>query len=73
MRKNITLTAEDLAIHRQAVKLRKLTDKQLIEAFETANKKLEAFLTALENDDCNTLDPTVVKYIREYAVKNNLL
>lgn len=73
MHKNVNLTPEELVVHKKAVKLRKLTDKQLMDAFEKANKKLEVLLTALENDDCDTLDPTVIRYIREYASKNNLL
>lgn len=72
------LTAEELAIHDEAVRLRKMTDKQLVDAFHgvmpegmrkrgngTAN--IEKLLVALENGECKGIKSALAQRIRKYA------
>lgn len=46
-------TAEELDIHDQAVKLRKMTDKQLVEAFNTAQNASDTSECRLQDDRTN--------------------
>ncbi len=59
-------TAEELDIHKQAVKLRKMTDKQLVEAFVSAGATTAAQKSAL-NEEAGNYSVGVERLLKELA------
>ncbi len=80
MGKNSTLTPEEMEIHKRAVKLRKMTDAQLVEAFEEASAASEpshdsinTLLVGLENGECKGIKGGLAHRIREYATEKGFI
>ena len=80
MGKNSTLTPEEIEIHKRAVKLRKMTDAKLVEAFdeakaaETPSKgSINELLIGLENGECKGVKGGIAYRIRNYAVEKGLV
>lgn len=59
-------TAEELEIHKQAVKLRKMTDKQLVEAFSTTGATTVAQKSAL-NEEASNYSVGVERLLKELS------
>ncbi len=81
-------TPEELEIHNEAVKLRKMTDAQLVEAFKSANSpqkavldaepnkdagKVEKLLKGLFRGDCKGVKSATAYKVQQYAVEIGVL
>lgn len=81
-------TPEELAIHEQAVKLRKMTDEQLVTAFRAASAPscsvsdetprnntdgVKTLLEGLSRGDCKGVKGATVYKITEYASEMGLI
>lgn len=81
-------TEEELAIHDEAVRLRKMTDRQLVEAFQNASlalscvetqepkndtSNLEKLLEGLANGECKGIKGGLAYRIGEYAREKGLI
>ena len=82
------LTPEELAIHDEAVRLRKMTDEQLVTAFrraqmpsiavsvppvEESTNKVKELIDGLSRGDCKGVKGATVYKIAEYAVEKGLV
>ena len=87
-KRNCRRTPEEIAIHDRAVKLRKLTDKQLVdtvdcaqarasEAFEDKTDKdkgaIKKLLDGLSRGECKGVKSATVYKITEYATEAGLI
>lgn len=81
-------TAEELAIHEEAVRLRKMTDKQLVEVFQNASRTIscaetetakndtsnvEKLLEGLADGECKGIKGGIAYKISEYARAKGLI
>lgn len=81
-------TAEEAEIHAEAVRLRKMTDEQLVTAFRAATKAAEASSSAdptnstngvktliegLANGECKGIKGATAYKIAEYAAEKGLI
>jgi len=80
MGKNSSLTPEELEIHKRAVKLRKMTDSQLVKAFEenkdrsTPNTDIvENILKGLESGECKGIKGYLAQRIRDYVSERGFI
>ncbi len=80
MSKNTTGTAEEKAIHKEATRLRKMTDSQLIAAFREAKESsgpeknpIQELFDGLEAGKCSGIGSATIGKLHQYAVKNGLL
>ena len=77
--KNWKRTEEERAIHKEAVRLRKMTDTQLVEAFQTAtaptvtDRRLETLIEELEAGAVKRIASGTVFKIAAYAKERGLL
>lgn len=82
------LTEDEVAIHDMAVRLRKMTDRQLVEAFQNASQErtedeptnyttdttdLEKLLRGLARGECKGVKSGTVYKISEYARQKGLI
>ena len=70
------LTENELAIHNKAVKLRKMTDAQLVSAFENAggrNNGVMTLINGLEASKCKGIGGGTIYKIKEFAKELNLI
>lgn len=82
------LTPEELAIHDEAVKLRKMTDEQLVKAFRNAQmpstdssskpaeehtNNIKVLIEGLSRGDCKGVKGATVYKITEYAAEKGLI
>ena len=80
-KKNFKMTDEERDIHNQAVKLRKMTDVQLIAAFRAAANEARAssgdsvrkLIEGLERGDCKGVKGATAYKISEYAAEIGLI
>ena len=80
MGKNSSLTPEELEIHKRAVKLRKMTDSQLVKAFEENNEHspsnidiVETILKGLESGECKGIKGCLAQRIRDYVSEKGFI
>lgn len=81
-------TSEELEIHEQAVRLRKMTDAQLVAAYQDASlgagtaepekpteytNPVEKLLTGLESGEIKGIKGATTYKVREYAVEKGLV
>lgn len=75
-KRSCRMTNEEKAIHEFAVKVRKMTDRQLYD-FISAEKEVKAdiskFLNSLEKSAIAGIGPVTVKKIRVFAVKEGFV
>ncbi len=75
-KKKCRLTENELAIHNEAVRLRKMTDAQLVATFEKAGNKnngVNRLLKALEEGKCKGIGGGTVYKITQFAKELNLI
>lgn len=87
-KRNCRYTPEESVIHEKAVKLRKMTDKQLVNAFNSASDvhlndkvkkseedttKLQKLLNGLKNGECKGIKNGLALRIEEYARESGLI
>ena len=84
-KRNCRRTSEEIAIHEEAVKLRKMTDEQLVMAFRashrgTTEKNIEknaygvkTLIDGLSRGDCKGIKGATVYKITEYAKEMGVL
>ncbi len=77
MGKKKNQTEEERSIHRQATALRKMTDEQLIEAFNGSGKsnvnEVERFIIAFENAEIPNIGKVTIKKIKSFASENGFI
>lgn len=81
-------TPEEVSIHEEAVRLRKMTDAQLVEAFQNASRtpscaetreakkdpsSIEKLLEGLANGECKGIKGGLAYKIGEYAKEKGLI
>ena len=75
-KRSCRMTSEEKLIHEFAVKVRKMTDKQLYD-FINSNKgkeiNVEDFLNTLETRTVNGIGPVTVHKIKEFAIKEGFV
>ena len=66
---------EEKAVHEFAVKIRKMTDRQIYDFVEEINDRndIEAFIKRLESGDAAGIGPATVKKIKEFALNENYI
>lgn len=77
-KRNCRMTNEEKAVHEFAVKIRKMTDKQLYDFVKSSNeceksKDLYTFIDGLETQSGNGIGPATVRKIKEYAIKEGYI
>ena len=70
-KRSCRMTSEEKAVHEFAVKVRKMTDRQLYD-FINSNK-VEEFLNTLETRTVNGIGPVTVHKIKEFAIKEGFV
>lgn len=79
--RNCRYTEEERAVHAEAVRLRKMTDKQLVELLRGAKRpappaggkdKLDVLLTALANGECKGIKGATAYKIQMFAQEKGL-
>lgn len=85
MSKNTTGTPEQQAMHKEAVRLRKMTDEQLVNTFRTAQEgghaakerrdtdKVKKLLKLLSDGECKGVKGATAYKITEFAKEKGLL
>lgn len=80
MKKRYRMTEEERVTHEEAVRLRKMTDIQLVQAFRNAggttqepDTRLENLLEGLERGDVKGIKGGTVFKIAEYAKERRLI
>lgn len=81
MGKKKNQTQEEREIHQRAISLRKMTDEQLIQAFEEAKSpkpsaeenKVERFIEAFERADVPNIGKVTIKKIKVFAEENGFI
>ena len=87
MSKKRNRTAEEKAIHEEAVRLRKMTDRQLVEEFhraaepevslssshEAQDEAIEKLLSALSDGECKGIKGATAYKITQFATEKGLI
>lgn len=84
MSKKRNRTAEEKAIHEEAVRLRKMTDRQLVEEFHRAaepeaadpnenTSAIEKLLSALSDGECKGIKGATAYKITQFATEKGLI
>ncbi len=80
MSKNTTGTAEERAIHKEAIRLRKMTDIQLVTAFKEAkgsgkpdNNPITTLIDGLMSGECPGVKSAIAGKIANYAQSKGLM
>lgn len=75
-KRSCRMTSEEKAVHEFAVKVRKMTDRQLYDFINSNNEKenkAEEFLNAFETRTVNGIGPVTVHKIKEFAIKEGFV
>ena len=81
MGKKKNQTQEEREIHQRAIALRKMTDEQLVRAFEEAKSPkpsaeentVERFIEAFEQGDVPNIGKVTIKKIKVFAEENGFI
>ena len=81
MGKKKNQTQEEREVHQRAIALRKMTDEQLVRAFEEAKlpkpsaeeNKVERFIEAFESADVPNIGKVTIKKIKVFAEENGFI
>lgn len=81
MGKKKNQTPEEREIHQRAITLRKMTDEQLVRAFEESKSpkpsaeenKVERFIEAFERADVPNIGKVTIKKIKVFAEENGFI
>lgn len=81
MGKKKNQTQEEREIHQRAISLRKMTDEQLVRAFEEVKtpklsaeeNKVERFIEAFERADVPNIGKVTIKKIKVFAEENGFI
>ena len=81
MGKKKNQTQEEREIHQRAIALRKMTDEQLVRAFEEAKSpkqsaeenKVERFIEAFEKADVPNIGRVTIKKMKTFAEENGFI
>lgn len=81
MGKKKNQTQEEREIHQRAIALRKMTDEQLVRAFEEAKSpkqsaeenKAERFIEAFEKADVPNIGRVTIKKMKTFAEENGFI
>ena len=80
--RNCRYTDEERAVHAEAVRLRKMTDRQLVEEVRAAKKtatppepdnRLERLLSGLAAGECKGVKGAIAYRVQEYAKERGLI
>lgn len=75
-KRSCRMTNEERAVHDFAVKVRKMTDKQLydfVKAQGRTTDRVDEFIELLENQPISGVGPVTVKKIKEFAIKEGFI
>lgn len=74
-KRSCKMTTEEKTEHEFAVKIRKMTDKQLYEFICDLSEKnsVEGFISRLESQSYAGIGPATIKKIKEFAVENGYI
>ena len=74
-KRSCKMTTEEKTEHEFAVKIRKMTDKQIYEFICDLSEKnsVEEFIARLESHSCAGIGPATIKKIKEFAVENGYM
>ena len=75
-KRSCRMTPEEKAMHEFAVKVRKMTDKQLYEFVNTytdTRSSVQSFIERLEEQSGNGIGPATVKKIKEFAIRESFI
>lgn len=80
MSKNTTGTAEEKAIHKEATRLRKMTDIQLVTAFREAKESgnvekdpIQELINGLQSGECPGIGSVIAGKLERYAINKGLI
>ena len=75
-KRSCRMTPEEKAIHEFAVKVRKMTDKQLYEFVNTYSdmgNNVQSFVESLEQQSGNGIGPVTVKKVKDFAIREGFM
>lgn len=74
-KRSCKMTTEEKTEHEFAVKIRKMTDKQIYEFICDISEKnsVEKFIAQLESHSYAGIGPATIKKIKEFAVENGYM
>ena len=77
-KRSCRMTSEEKAVHEFAVKIRKMTDRQIYDFINSSKcdnrtDDVYTFIDSLENQAGNGIGPATVKKVKEYAIKEGFL
>lgn len=74
-KRSCKMSNEEKDIHEFAVKIRKMTDRQIYDFVDELNEKnnIEAFIEKLEAGDAIGIGPATVKKIKDFAINENYI
>lgn len=75
-KRSCRMTSEEKTIHEFAVKIRKMTDKQLYDFINSNNikgNKVEEFLICLETRTVSGIETETAKKVKEFAIREGFV
>lgn len=77
-KRSCRMTSEEKAVHEFAVKIRKMTDRQIYDFVKTSNEDVKTndmytFIERLETQGGNGIGPATVRKIKDFAIKEGFV
>lgn len=75
-KRSCRMTPEEKTMHEFAVKVRKMTDKQLynfVNEYSDMNSNINSFIESLDKQSGNGIGPATVKKVKEFAIREGYI